>query len=225
MDDSPHALVDAWKTRAMELDAEARQAFEQQDYLRSRQLFQQALEACRLAQWNEEIVYGLLHVTQAMAFAPDYDPANARPLLDEALQVALQLGTDHYIIPVRLNRTRLLIDEGKPVEGLRLAQANLRPAMALADPVLVNNLLTFIAIALANLGEAEAALRIFGSTEAERSRRGEKLTEPFLSELARQLAPARSRLSQEHQTRVEAEGYGLSLDEAAQFALSICVPE
>ena len=216
---------DDLKARAMGLDAEARKAFEGQDYTRSRHLFQQALEACRLANWKEEIIYGLLHVTHAMSFEPDYDPANARPLLEEALQVALQIGTDRYIIPVQINRVRLFIDEGKPVEGLRLAQEYLRRAMELSDHVMVINLLTFNAIALASLGQAEAALRIFGSTEAERSRRGDKITEPFLTALERRLAPARSALSKERQDIIEAQGYGLSLEEAAKFALSIQVPE
>jgi hypothetical protein len=221
MDDAAHSANDYWKTKAMELDAEARQAFDQQDYIRSRQLFQQALEACRLAQWKEEIVYGLLHVTQVMSFEPDYEPATARPLLEEALQVAWQIGTNDYIIPVQINHTRLLIDEGKMMEGLRLAQETLRLAMEKPDPVIVNNLLTFIAIALANLGQAEAALRLFGSTEAERSRQGEKIGEPFLSILAKRLAPARNMLSKEQQMNAEAEGYDLSLKEAAQLALSI----
>src|SRR5688572_11093298 len=177
MEDATRSSNDYWKTKAMDLDAEARQAFEQQDYALSRQLFQQALEACRLAQWKEEIVYGLLHVTQVLSFEPDYDPAKARPLLEEALQLAWQIGTADYIIPVQINLTRLLYDEGKVVEGLRLAQETLRLAMDGSDPVMVNNLLTFIAMGLATLGQAEAALQLFGSTEAERSRRGEQIGE------------------------------------------------
>ena len=61
--------------------------------------------------------------------------------------------------------------------------------------------------------------------EAERSRRGEKIAEPFLSRLESGLAPARNMLSKEQQMKDEAEGYGLSLKEAAEFALSIHVPE
>lgn len=205
----------------MELDAEARLAFQQQDYHRSRQLFQQSLEICRLADWKEMILYGLLHVTQAMSFEPDYDPAAARPLLEEALQVAQEIGTDLYVIPVQINRVRIFIDEGKPAEGLRLAQEYLPRAMEFPDEPFTNSLLIFVSTALASLGRAEAALRIFGSTEAERARRGETIDEPFRSALARRIAPARSMLSQERQDSVEAEGRGLSLEEAVKYALSI----
>jgi len=210
----------------MDLDSEARLAFEQQDYQRSRQLFQQSLEVCRLANWKEEVVYGLLHVTQAMNFEPDYEPAKAGPLLEEALQAALEIGTDRYIIPVQINRVRLYIDLGNPAEGLQLAQDYLLRAMEIADdPFMGVNLLTHIAIALASLGQADAALRIYGSTVAERSRLGGKITEPHLSRLNKRLAPARSMLSKDRQNLVEAEGYGLSLEESIKFALSVRVSD
>ncbi len=59
------------KDKAWALDAAARQAWAEQDFTRARQLFEQALEIFRSIDWKEEIIYGLLHVTQAMAFGPN----------------------------------------------------------------------------------------------------------------------------------------------------------
>jgi hypothetical protein len=161
VDADPDSL-ERGKARAMALDAEARRAFEVGDYPRSRQLFEQALAVCQSIGWKEEIIYGLLHVTQAMSFEPDYDDRN-----------------------------------------------------------LVNSLLHFIAFALAGLGMAEAALRVYGSAEAERVRQGVKIEEPFLTKIAHRLAPARNALGKARQAAAETEGYGLALEEAVAFALSV----
>jgi hypothetical protein len=219
------AYIERMKAQAKDLDAEARKAFDQQEYTRSRQLFQQALETCRLASWKEEIVYGLLHVAQVMSFEPDYDLANARPLLEEALQVAQQIGTDRYILPVQINIIRVLMDEGNFVESFHLIQDALPRAANVPEEPFVNNLLTFSVKALSVLGLAEDALRLFGSTEAERDRMGAIIPEPMRSRLENSLAPARAVLSQERQAMVEAEGYRFSLDDAVHYALSIVIPE
>lgn len=223
--DEEQSYSERLKAQAMALDAEARKAFDRQEFTHSRQLFQQALETCRLASWNEEIVYGLLHVAQVMSFEPDYDPANARPFLDEALQMALQIGKDRYILPVQINIIRILMDEGNFVESFHMIQDALPRAANVPEEPFVNNLLTFSVKALAAFGLAEDALRIFGSTEAERDRVGAIIPEPMRSRLENSLAPARAVLSQERQAVVEAEGYRLSLDDAVGYVLSIVIPK
>ncbi len=86
-------------TNAETWDAEARQAFLAGDFTRSQQLFEQELFAWRSTGRKEEIFYALHNIAEVMRYTPDYDPALARPFLEESMQVAQQIGTERYIQP------------------------------------------------------------------------------------------------------------------------------
>ena len=94
-------------------DAEARQAFLSGDFTRSQQLFEQELSAWRSTGRKEEIFYALHNIAEVMRYTPDYDPALARPFLEESMQVAQQIGTERYIQPAEFSLAWLDFDAGQ----------------------------------------------------------------------------------------------------------------
>jgi hypothetical protein len=115
------------------LDTEARQALDAGDFTRARQLFEKVLAIWRSLHNTDEVIYGLIHVSQMMLFEPDYDPAAARPLLEEAWQLAQEEGMEACIMPVQVNLTILAIEEKEYGEALRLGQQLLPEGLQEAD--------------------------------------------------------------------------------------------
>lgn len=209
-------------TKAQTWDAEARQAWMAGEFTRSRHLFEQVLVAWQSLQRNEEIVYALIHVTQAMRFEPDYDPTVARPLLEEALRLAQQLGTERYIGPVQFNLAWLDVDVGNYAEAFRAMRQLLPLWMQFPDPDGTCHGLELMAKALAGLGVLEPALRLYAAATAIREQRGRQHTvAAYLAHEARFLALVRGQLGAERSAAVEVEGRTLSLDQAVAYALSV----
>src|SRR5690242_5578673 len=100
---------DAIEARARVLDTAARHAWDAGEFTRSRQLFETVRDLWR-GQPNS--VFPLLHITQAMRFEPGYDPAAARPLLEEALTLAAQTGDPGAAAPVQLNLALVAQEQG-----------------------------------------------------------------------------------------------------------------
>ena len=88
------ARVAAWETKA-------RQAWIAEDFTHARQLFEKVLDIRRSLDSIEDLIFALIHVTQAMRFEQNYDPPAAQPLLDEAFTLAEQLGTGDCVFAVQ----------------------------------------------------------------------------------------------------------------------------
>jgi len=211
------ARVQAWA-------AEARQAWAAEDFTRARQLFEQVLAAWRARDQAEELIFPLIHVTQAMRFEPGYDPAAARPLLDEALTLAEQAGIAQYVAAVQMNVAVLALEQGEYPTALALAQQLLAQSLQSSD-LETWGLLCHTGLALAGLGLHEEALRLYAAGTALRERQGIEFNVPaILRQHARMLAGARAALGPERQASVEAEGHVLPVDRAVEQALALTAP-
>ena len=206
-------------------DAQAGQAWLAGDFTRSRQLFEQVLAAWRLLQRPEEIIYALIHVTIAMRFEMGYHPALARPMLEEALHMAEQLGTNRMIGPVQFNLTWLELDAGRYAQAISGMQQVVSLLMQFPDPDGTCHGLEIIAKALIGLGQNEPGLRLYAAASAIRAqRRTAHTSAAYLAHETHALAPAREQLGVERSTAVEVEGQALSLNQAVEYALSFSVP-
>src|SRR4051812_30929150 len=108
--------------RASALDTEARAAWMAEDFTRARQLFEQMLEIRRSLDNVEELIFALIHVTQAMRFEQGYDPAAAQPLLEEALTMAEQSETAGSVFAVQVNVAVVALEQAAYTRALALAQ-------------------------------------------------------------------------------------------------------
>jgi hypothetical protein len=106
------AGVEAW-------DAEARQAWAAEDFTRSRQLFEKVLDVWRSGDHVEAHIFALIHVTQAMRFEEGYDPAAARPLLEEALMLAERADSADAVAAVQVNLATLALEQGNTTKRYR----------------------------------------------------------------------------------------------------------
>jgi hypothetical protein len=215
------AVDDVWAW-----DAQARQAWLAGDFALARRLFEQVLAAQRLRGEPADTLYALLHVTQAMRFEPGYDPTAARPLLEEALSLAQQIGSSRYLTPVQCDLLVLELEAGHYAVALAGLQRLLPTFVQFPDPDGTCYVLENITKALIGLGQAEPALRLYAAATATRARRGTShTTQAYLAREARALAPAHEQLGAERSAAAETEGQAMSLEEAVAYALSLPVSE
>lgn len=216
------SLNDPTITNAETWDAEARQAWLAGDFPRSRQLFEQVLEARRALDSKEGIVYALFHVTQTMRYAPGYDPSLARPFLEEALLVAQQIGTERYIQPAELNLAWLAYDLGDYAVVFSKLQQLITWFFQVGDPGGTCLGLEILAKSLIGLGVMEPALRLYAAATAIREQHGMQHTVPaVIASEERILSPVRSQLGETRCAAVEAEGRAFDLEQAVAYARSI----
>jgi hypothetical protein len=206
-------------------DTQAGQAWVAGDYARSRQLFEHVLAAWRVLQQPEQIIVALIHVTIAMRFEPGYDPDLARPLLDEALQIAQQIGTNRLIGPVQFNLTWLELDSGHYAEAISGMQHVVPLFMQFPDPDGTCHGLEIIAKAMIGLGQDEPGLRLYAAASGIRAqRRTSHTSAAYLAHETRALAAARQQVGAERSAVLEMEGHALTLNQAVEYALSFRVP-
>jgi hypothetical protein len=206
-------------------DAQAGQAWLAGDFTRSRQLFEQVLAAWRLLQQPEQIIFALIHVTIAMRFEAGYDPATARPLLEEALHMAEHIGTNRMIGPVQFNLIWLELDARRYAQAISGMQQVLPLFMQFPDPDGTCHGLEIIAKALIGLGQDEPGLRLYAAATVIRAqRRTSHTSAAYLAHETRALAPAREQLGVERSAAVEAEGQALTLNQAVEYAHSFSIP-
>jgi tetratricopeptide (TPR) repeat protein len=203
-------------------DAEARQAFLSGDFTRSQQLFEQELSAWRSTGRKEEIFYALHNIAEVMRYTPDYDPALARPFLEESMQVAQQIGTERYIRPAEFSLAWLDFDAGNYLDAFTKYQQIVPWFLQAGDPGGTCHVLEFIAKALIGLGRIEPGLRLYAAATAIREQRGFQNTVPaVLAKEERFLGPARGQLGETLSLAVEAEGRAFDLEQAVAYARSI----
>jgi tetratricopeptide (TPR) repeat protein len=202
-------------------DAEARQAWDAGQFTQAQHLFEKVLAVWRSLDNPDEIIYALLHITQSMRFAPDYDPAAARPLLEEAWQFAQQPGMEACRMPVQLNLAIVALEEKEYRQALRLGQQLLSQAVQVADPELTTTMAGIIGIAIAGRGHPDDGLRLYAAGMALRKRLGVPDLPPILLEHhQRLLAPIRHLLHPARIAALEAEGQALSLEQAVAQAFA-----
>jgi tetratricopeptide (TPR) repeat protein len=217
--------VEQERALVMELDGAGRAAFARGEYSQARRCFQQAAEACRESGWREELVYQLLQITQAMAHEPLFDPADARKLLDEALEIARSTGEARWILPAQINHIRLDLQEGHYADGLRAAQAALPMALDAGFEDFAGPLIQLAAFACVGLERFEAALRLHNAAQAQRDRDGTPTSERAVREvMERNLAPARKAFPAGKRSAIEAMGYQMSLAEVREYVAGLEIP-
>lgn len=202
-------------------DTEARAALAAGDFTRARHLFEKVLVVWRSLDNTDETIYGLLHITQMMRFEPAYQPAVARPLLEEAWQLAHQEGMASCIAPVKINLAVVALEEKEYRQALRYAQELLVESLQESNQERTTGMLWMIGIALTGLGHVEEGLRLYTAATACRERLGVDDVPLYIYEHHRHLlAPARRQVSPERLAVLEAEGQALSLEQVVATALA-----
>jgi len=202
-------------------DTAARQAYDAGDFTQARHLFEQVLAVWRSLHNTDEIIYALLHITQMMRWEPNYHPALARPLLEEAWQLAQQAGMEADRYPVQLNLTIVALEEQENSKALRIGQQLLADAWQDADQERSTGLLWLVAIAIARLDHPEEGLRLYTVGTVLRHQLEMPDVSPRIHEHHRQLlASAYQQLSTARIAILEAEGQALSLEQAVASALA-----
>lgn len=202
-------------------DAEARQALDAGDYTRARQLFEKVLAVWRSLHNTDEIIYGLIHVAQMMVFEANADPAAARPLLEEAWQLAHEEGMEACIAPVKNNLAILALEQKEYSEALHLAQQLLSEGVHEDEVEWKTGRVGLISFAIIGLGHAEEGLRLHAASMSLRQRSGIPDLPPFIQEHHRGvLAPTYRQLRPERVATLEAEGQTMSLEEVVATALA-----
>jgi hypothetical protein len=135
----------------------------------------------------------------------------ARPLLEEALHLAQQIGTDRYIKPAQFNLVWLDLDTGNYAAVFTAMQQLLQFWIQIPDPGGTCHGLEIIAKALIGLDLIEPALRLYAAATANREQRGmQHAVAAYLAHEERFLGPARSQLGAMQCAVVEADGRGFT---------------
>ncbi|HEV8602658.1 MAG TPA: tetratricopeptide repeat protein [Gaiellaceae bacterium] len=144
--------------------------------------------------------------------------AEARQLLDEALELGRREGNPYRLPLILAQRANLALDESEFAEALALYREALALCREFANRKTVPICLSGISVALAGLGRREEAARIAGAAD----RMGEEMTlwSPADEEDDEQSAELRDRLGEERYAMLTAEGGSLSEEDAIAFALS-----
>jgi len=144
--------------------------------------------------------------------------AEARHLLDEALELGRREGNPYRLPLILAQRANLALDESEFAEALALYREALALCREFANRKTVPICLSGISVALGGLGRREEAARIAGAAD----RMGEEMTlwSPADEEDDEQSAELRHRLGEERYATLIAEGRSLSEEDAIALALS-----
>lgn len=226
LEDRPEEEAENTKeARASAWDTEAREAWMAGDFTRSRQIFEKVLDLWR---GKANSIFALIHVTQAMRFETGYDPAVARPLLEEALKLADHMGNAGAIAAAQVNLAAVTLEQGDYAASLSLAQQLVSKSLHFTELPLWA-MLSHAGLALIGLGLHEDGLRLYAAGTALRERLGIEIEPPILRQHHEQmteriLAVARSSLGPERQASAEREGRDLPAERAVELAVSMAIP-
>jgi predicted ATPase/DNA-binding SARP family transcriptional activator/DNA-binding CsgD family transcriptional regulator len=193
---------------------------EEGDYTRGATLFEESLALAREAGDAYRVAANLVALQYAAVLQGNYERATA--LYEEALAVARELGNAGVeIIPEALvNLGLAALGQGDHQRAVVSFKEALVMSQTLERKPTVINTLEGMASLAGVLGEASRAAHLWGAAEASRQVTdialppGERaLHEPYL-------ASVRSQLGEEAWEAALAEGQAMSLQEAAQYALS-----
>jgi predicted ATPase len=144
--------------------------------------------------------------------------AEARPLLDEAVELGRREGSPYRLPLILAQRANLALDESEFAEALALYREALSLSREVANRKTIPICLSGVSAGLGGLGRAEEAARIAGAAD----RMGEEMTlwSPADEEDDEQTAEVRRRLGEERYATLAAEGRALSEEDAIALALS-----
>jgi hypothetical protein len=206
--------------RASGLDLAGACALNLGDEREARRLKEEALGIFREYGNPEKIAYTLFHLGHLCGFVQG-DYAAARERYQEGLDVLRAAGHQEGITHGLALVGTALAGMGNAAQAAPLIAESLRHYCEGKSLYNMELSLRRAAAVAAGLGLAEAALRLAGASDRQRSVLGVSEPEVFLQAYARMLEPARSRLDEVSQARLRAEGAGMSLEEAAAFALKM----
>jgi tetratricopeptide (TPR) repeat protein len=226
--DVQHAVQQEQLTQqAHAFNARARQAMEVGDYQAAYTAFGEELRIWRTLDNIHEIIYALFHQAWVLRYGLG-DSKTARPLLEESLRLAQQMGTPRYVHPALINLGDLALDEGEygTAEALLKQSLAMFRDLGLMDLVLdIVLVLEGCAAAAAGLQQPERSLRLYGATTAIRAAVPAVLDLPAIqTRLSRLLMPARLALSVEAAAVAEASGRAFTLEQAITYALDNVFP-
>jgi predicted ATPase/DNA-binding SARP family transcriptional activator/DNA-binding CsgD family transcriptional regulator len=193
--------------------------YEEGDYARGEALWQESLALIREAGDTDQVGLMLSNLAYPTLLQGEYE--RAKRLCEEALSVARELGSLGFVPTAQVNLGLAFLGLG----GHERAEGSFREALVSSREVGANlqtiEALEGMASLAGAIGEAARAARLWGAAEAARegasvalpAAEGALLHEPHL-------ASARSRLGEAAWEEALAEGRAMSLEEAAEFALS-----
>ena len=193
---------------------------EEGDYTRGTALFEESLVLAREAGDAYRVAANLVALQYAAVLQGNYERATA--LYEEALAVARELGNSGVeIIPEALvNLGLAALGQGDHQRAVSSFKEALVMSQSLERKPTVINTLEGMATLAGSRGEASRAAHLWGAAQAAREASGIALSpgdralhEPYLNS-------ARSRLGEEAWEAALAEGRAMSLQEAAEYALS-----
>jgi tetratricopeptide (TPR) repeat protein len=202
------------------LDLAGAYALQLGDYPETRRLQEAALSIFRKCGSPVQIAYTLFHLGHLSGFVQD-DYPTARDFYEEGLNKLREAGHKEGIIHGMANLGTALAGMGEPAQAASLIADSLQGYYEMNSLFNIELSLWRAAAVAASLDLPEIALQLTGASEHHRLALGVSEPNVFLQAYARMLAPARRRLDETSQARLQAEGATWSFDEAVAVALKM----
>ena len=167
-----------------------------------------------------QIAYTLFHLGHFSGFVQCNYPT-AHKLYREGLDVLRAVGHTEGITHGMANLGTALAGMGKARQAAPLIGESLQRYCEMRSLSNMELSLRRAAAVAAGLGMPKPALRLAGASKKHRLALGVSEPEVFLQAYARMLEPARRRLDEASQARLQAEGAAWSWDEAVMVALKM----
>jgi tetratricopeptide (TPR) repeat protein len=206
--------------RAAGLDMAGACALNLGNYTEARRLKEEALDIFRECGSPLQVAYTLFHLGHLSGLVQgDYHAA--REYYRDGLDVLRAASHTEGITHGMANLGTALVGMGEARQAAPFIAESLRRYCEKGSLFNMELSLRRAAAVAAGLGLAETALRLAGASEKQRLALGVSEPDVFLQAYAQMLEPARSRLDEASQARLQAEGAAWSLDEAALVALKM----
>lgn len=206
--------------RASGLDLAGAYALQLGDYPEARRLQEEALGIFRKCGSPVQVAYTLFHLGHLSGFVQD-DYPTARDYYEDGLNILREGGHKEGIIHGMANLGTALAGMGEAVQAASLIAESLQGYYEINSLFNIELSLRRAAAVAAGLDLPETAIQLAGASEHQRLALGVSEPDVFLRAYARMLAPARRRLAEASQARLQAEGAAWSLDEAVAVALKM----
>lgn len=198
---------------------EGRRAVDAEDYPAARAAFERELALRRQMDDVPGIIYALIHVAWVCRVGQD-DGAAARPLLEEALEIARERSPWHVGVVLGNLGDQALADGEFETASRLLRECLVQVTSVTRDAGTMGAILESLAMAAAGEGTWTRALRLFGAASSLREAAGIPQVQPaVVARFDQFLGPARAALGSEAAASAEAEGRSLDLDRALAEAL------
>jgi predicted ATPase/class 3 adenylate cyclase len=194
----------------------------QGNYPAARSLHEEGLAIRRQLGDRRAIAVSLNNLGNVALDQQDY--VEARACLEEALTLQREVGDKQYIAHSLNNLGNVVRAQGDFAAARALYRESLSIVHEIGDLWALAYLLEDVGCLAALEGQPERALRLIGAASGLRESIGAPLSSVEQSKLERALEPARQALSGSAQAAASAEGRGLSLQQAIDYALTERLP-